>query len=216
DTQTSYLLSLAFGLLPDALVGAAVDRLASNIANRGNRLSTGFLGVALLCPVLTDHGRADLAYALLHQTEYPSWGYAIRHGATTIWERWDGWTEATGFQSAAMNSFNHYALGSIGEWLFRYVAGIDQDEESVGYRRVLIHPVPGGRLTRAEAWFESEQGRIESAWRLHDGLFDLTVRIPPGASARICVPTSAPDAVLESGLPVTEAEELTVGEARPG
>jgi len=216
DTQTGYLLSLAFGLLPDALVSAAVDRLASNIASRGNRLSTGFLGVALLCPVLTDHGRADLAYALLHQTEYPSWGYAIRRGATTIWERWDGWTEASGFQSPAMNSFNHYALGSIGEWLFRCVAGIDQDTESAGYRRVLIRPVPGGKVTWAKAWFESEQGRIESAWQLRGELLGLTVRIPPGAMARICVPTSAPDAVLESGRPVTEAEDLTVCESPPG
>ena len=105
---------------------AAVDHLAADVEKRGNRLTTGFVGVALLCPVLADHGRADLAYALLQQEEFPSWGYSIRHGATTIWERWDGWTEHGGFQSAAMNSFNHYSLGSVGDWLFGRVAGIDQ------------------------------------------------------------------------------------------
>jgi alpha-L-rhamnosidase len=117
-TQTAYLMALGFDLLPPDLVEAAVHHLATDIEQRGNRLTTGFVGVPLLCPVLSEHGRSDLAYALLHQEEFPSWGYSIRHGATTIWERWDGWTEHGGFQSAAMNSFNHYSLGSIGDWLY--------------------------------------------------------------------------------------------------
>ena len=138
--------------------------LAADIEKRDNRLTTGFVGVALLCPVLADHGRADLAYALLHQEEFPSWGYSIRHGATTIWERWDGWTEHGGFQSAAMNSFNHYSLGSVGDWLFGRVAGIDQTPGSVAYRELLLRPLPGGRLTWARAEQETARGRVACGW----------------------------------------------------
>ena len=118
---------------------------------------------ALLCPVLAEHGRADLAYALLHQDEYPSWGYSIRHGATTIWERWDGWTDHGGFQSAAMNSFNHYSLGSVGDWLFGRVAGIDQTA-AVGRRTAscCCGPLPGGRLT----WARAEQETVRGTGRL--------------------------------------------------
>ena len=143
---------------------AAVEHLAADIEKRDNRLTTGFVGVALLCPVLADHGRADLAYALLHQEEFPSWGYSIRHGATTIWERWDGWTEHGGFQSAAMNSFNHYSLGSVGDWLFGRVAGIDQTPGSVAYRELLLRPLPGGRLTWARAEQETARGRVACGW----------------------------------------------------
>ncbi|MGK5684084.1 family 78 glycoside hydrolase catalytic domain [Actinoplanes sp. URMC 104] len=159
-TQTAYLLALAFDLLPPDLVGPAVEHLAADVEKRGNRLTTGFVGVSLLCPVLTEHGRADLAYALLHQEEFPSWGYSIRHGATTIWERWDGWTEHGGFQSAAMNSFNHYSLGSVGEWLYGRVAGIDQAPGSVAYRELLLRPTPGGKLTWARAEQETVRGSV--------------------------------------------------------
>ncbi|MFD0855866.1 family 78 glycoside hydrolase catalytic domain, partial [Actinomadura adrarensis] len=146
-TQTGYLLALAFDLMPERLVPDAVSHLVADIEARDRHLTTGFAGVALLCPVLTEHGHADLAYALLHQDTYPSWTYSIRHGATTIWERWDGWTEEHGFQSPAMNSFNHYSLGSVGDWLYGGVAGIGQAPGSVAYRRLLLRPQVGGRLT---------------------------------------------------------------------
>jgi alpha-L-rhamnosidase len=216
-TQTGYLLALAFGLLPDELVPAAVDHLAGDIEKRDNRLTTGFVGVALLCPVLSEHGRGDLAYALLHQDEFPSWGYTIRHGATTIWERWDGWTEHGGFQSAAMNSFNHYSLGSVGDWLFGGVAGIDQTAESVAYREVLLRPLPGGRLTWARAEQETARGRVACGWSLADGRITVTATVPPGSTAVLEIPTADPDSVRESDAPaasrpgVLGVEPSTVG-----
>jgi len=200
-TQTGYLLALAFGLLPDALVPAAVEHLAADIEKRDYRLTTGFVGVALLCPVLAEHGRADLAYALLHQEEYPSWGYTIRHGATTIWERWDGWTEHGGFQSPAMNSFNHYSLGSVGDWLYGRVAGIDQTPSSVAYRELLLRPLPGGRLTWARAEQDTVRGRVACGWSLADGRLTVTVTVPPGSTAVLELPTSDPGSVRENDAP---------------
>ncbi|MEN3614277.1 alpha-L-rhamnosidase C-terminal domain-containing protein [Plantactinospora sp. ZYX-F-223] len=142
--------------------------------------------MALLCPVLADHGRADLAYALLHQDEYPSWGYSIRHGATTIWERWDGWTDHAGFQSPAMNSFNHYSLGSVGDWLFGRVAGIDQTAPSVAYRELLLRPLPGGRLRWARAEQETVRGRVACGWSVEEGRIAVTATVPPGSVLDVC------------------------------
>jgi alpha-L-rhamnosidase len=200
-TQTGYLLALAFGLLPEELVPAAVDHLAADIEKRDHRLTTGFVGTALLCPVLADHGRADLAYALLHQEEFPSWAYSIRHGATTIWERWDGWTDHGGFQSAAMNSFNHYSLGSVGDWLFGRVAGIDQTPDSVAYRELWLRPLPGGRLTWARAEQETARGRVACGWSLSGGRITVTVTVPPGSTAVLEIPTTDPHSVHESDAP---------------
>jgi alpha-L-rhamnosidase len=194
-TQTGYLLALAFGLMPEALVPKAVEHLAADVEKRGNRLSTGFVGVALLCPVLSEHGRGDLAYALLHQQEYPSWGYSIRHGATTIWERWDGWTEHGGFQAATMNSFNHYSLGSVGDWLYGRVAGIDQTPASVAYRELLLRPLPGGRLTWARAQQETVRGQVACGWSITDGRITVTATVPPGCTAVLEIPTSDPRSV---------------------
>jgi alpha-L-rhamnosidase len=201
-TQTAYLLALGFGLLPDELVPAAVDHLAADISKRGNRLTTGFVGVSLLCPVLTEHGREDLAYALLHQDEFPSWGYSIRHGATTIWERWDGWTEHGGFQSAAMNSFNHYSLGSVGDWLFGRVAGIDQTPGSVAYDELLLRPTPGGKLTWARAEQETARGRVCCGWDLDGGQLTVVVAVPPGSTAVLEIPTPDPGSVRHDDAPV--------------
>jgi alpha-L-rhamnosidase len=201
-TQTAYLLALGFDLLPDDLVEAAVGHLAADIDKRGNRLTTGFVGVPLLCPVLSEHGRADLAYALLHQEEFPSWGYSIRHGATTIWERWDGWTEHGGFQSAAMNSFNHYSLGSIGDWLFGHVAGIGQTPSSVAYRDLLLRPTPGGKLAWARAEQETARGLVSCGWSLDGDQLTITVVVPPGSTAVLEFPTPDPGSVRQSGAPV--------------
>jgi alpha-L-rhamnosidase len=203
-TQTGYLLALAFGLLPAQLVPAAVGHLAVDIEKRDNRLTTGFVGVPLLCPVLTEHGRADLAYGLLHQEEFPSWGYSIRHGATTIWERWDGWTDHGGFQAAAMNSFNHYSLGSVGDWLYGHVAGIDQTAGSVAYRELLLRPRPGGRLTWARAEQETARGRVACGWSIADGRITVTATVPPGSTAVLEIPTDDPASVREGDAPAAD------------
>jgi alpha-L-rhamnosidase len=209
DTQTGYLLALAFDLLPAALVPRAVARLAELVEAAGPGVTTGFLGVGLIAPVLDAHGRADLAHALLRRTEAPSWLHPLRHGATTIWERWDGYTEERGFQAAAMNSFNHYALGSVGEWLYQGVAGLGQAPGSAGYRELLIRPRPGG-LAAASAEYESVRGTVRSAWTREDGRFRLRVTVPPGATATVLVPTRDPGTVREGGVPVAEAPGVRV------
>lgn len=209
-TQTGYLLAIAGDLLTGETVSPAMRHLAADITARGSHLTTGFIGVPLLCPVLTEHGRSDLAYDLLHQDGYPSWAYSIHRGATTIWERWDGWTEERGFQSPAMNSFNHYSLGSIGEWLYRYVAGIDQDSESVGYRDLVLAPTPGGRLSWAQVHYESIRGLIASAWRLRDTEIEVDVRIPPGAEATVRIPCCVPDTAMENGFRLGDNPDVTL------
>ncbi|WP_207755442.1 alpha-L-rhamnosidase [Nonomuraea cypriaca] len=202
DTQTGYLLALAHGLVPTELVPAAVGHLVSDLERRGRRLTTGFAGVGLLGPVLSAYGHEELAYSLLHDDRYPSWGYSIKRGATTIWERWDGWTEESGFGPVAMNSFNHYALGSVGAWLYSGVAGLGQEDDSAGFRRPLVRPLPGGALTWAEAAYDTPLGRLSSRWELNDGTLTLSVRIPPGAQATIHVPATDPSSVHESGTPL--------------
>lgn len=209
DTQTGYLLALAFGLLPDEHTEGAAGRLAQLIEAAGPALQTGFLGVALAAPVLDAHGRDDLAHALLNRTEVPSWLYPLRHGATTIWERWDGWTPDTGFRAPAMNSFNHYALGSIGEWLHRGVAGLDQSAGSTGYRHLRIAPRPGG-LTHAGSAYESVRGAVGVRWQRDAGTIELRLRVPPGASADVHVPTTDPGSVRESGTDPTAGEHITL------
>ncbi|MQA80287.1 MAG: Bacterial alpha-L-rhamnosidase [Streptosporangiales bacterium] len=207
-TQTGQLLALAFGLLPDRLVDAVFGHLVRSVEERGNRLTTGFVGVALLCPTLAGHGRADLAHALLAQTAYPSWGYSVVNGATTIWERWDAWTADRGTQSAAMNSFNHYALGSVGEWLYTGVAGLDQAPGSVAWREAVVRPRVGGALTRASAEYDSVRGRFASRWQVDGDTFTLDVTVPPGAEATVYVPTADPDSVRESGDVLDDAPHV--------
>ena len=188
DTQTGYVLALRFGLLPDALRPLAAKRLVQNIAAKNSHLSTGFVGVGYLCPVLTEAGYADVAYTLLLNTTFPSWGYSITQGATTIWERWDGYTPEKGFQDTGMNSFNHYSLGSVGEWLQRYVAGIDTDPGRAGFAHIRIQPYPDRRLSFVRASFESVRGRIESAWTLDGGTFALSVTVPANTAATVTLP----------------------------
>jgi len=188
-TQTGCLMALAWDLLPEELVPFVLGQLVEDLEGRDRRLTTGFLGVALLCPVLAEHGRADLAYAVLLQEEYPSWGYSIKHGATTIWERWDGWTEHRGFQTVAMNSFNHYSLGSVGEWLYRGAAGIDQASDDAGFRELRIRPHFTDKLERVSAGFESTRGLIRSEWaRNEQSGVELSVEVPPGCRATVVLP----------------------------
>ena len=209
DTQTAYVLALHFDLIPATLRPMAGERLVALIEARGGHLTTGFVGVGYLCPVLTSIGRSDVAYRLLLNETFPSWGYSIQHGATTIWERWDGWTADKGFQDPGMNSFNHYSLGSVGQWLYQTVAGIDTLEP--GFQRVLIQPQPGGGLTWVRAAHDSIRGRIESQWQLEDGQFKLRIVIPTNTTATVRLPYPTPatlegaiDQRLEHGLPVFE------------
>ena len=187
DTQTGYGLALAFNLLPEKLRPAAVAHLRRAIARRGRHLSTGFVGTALLCPVLTKEGAHDLACRLLLNEDYPSWLMPVRNGATTMWERWNSWTPNGGFGPVSMNSFNHYAFGAVGDWMARAVAGLNP--ASPGYRTLWFHPRPGGGLTRASAWHETPYGRAESAWRIVGSRVICTFLVPANTSAQAVIPS---------------------------
>ena len=184
ETQTSYVLALRFGLLNENKAKKAARRLSDDLQAKGH-LTTGFLGVGHLLPVLTMIGRDDLAMMLLLREEYPGWGYSIRQGATTIWERWDGWTEAKGFQDPGMNSFNHYALGSCGEWLFSRLAGIQLDPEVPGFKRFLLDPLFAREIGWVDASYETPYGTIASRWRIEDGKTVWDFEVPPNSSAQV-------------------------------
>jgi alpha-L-rhamnosidase len=197
DSQTSYVLALMFDLLPENLQPKAVNYLVEDIKSRKNHLSTGFLGTPYLCKVLSDNGRADVAYDLLFQETYPSWLYPVKMGATTIWERWDGQKTDSTFQDIGMNSFNHYAYGAIGDWLYRVVAGIELGK--VGYKHILIQPQPTSKLNFARAYFESNYGHIDSKWERKDGKMHLNIQIPPNTTATIRLPNAKMADITEGG-----------------
>ncbi|PLT45272.1 Alfa-L-rhamnosidase [Paenibacillus pasadenensis] len=209
-TQTSYALALMFDLLEPGQRQQAADRLAALVEESGHQLTTGFVGTPYLCHVLTRFGHAELAYRLLERREYPSWLYPVTKGATTIWEHWDGIKPDGSFWSRDMNSYNHYAYGAVGDWLFGSVAGIDADESGPGYRSIRLRPVPGGTLSFAEAELDSPYGPIRSAWsRRPDGGFAYEFEVPAGATARVCLPGAAEEGSTESGRPVREAEGVS-------
>ena len=210
DTQCVYALALKFDLLPDELRPKAVQYLADDIAAKGNHLSTGFVGVSYLLPVLTEGGRLDVAYALLMQDTFPSWLFSVKQGATTIWERWDGWTPEKGFQDAGMNSFNHYSLGSCGEWLYDTVAGIGWDPEAPGYKHLVIQPRPGGGLTSVKAGLHTVYGQINSAWTVADGKFTYDLTIPANTTAIVTLPTTDAAGITEGGKPLGEIKEAVL------
>lgn len=185
ETQTSYLLTLAWDLAPQHQSETLVRNLVASIRDNGNLLSTGFLGVNLLGPTLTRFGHSEIAVDLLLEERFPSWGYSISQGATTIWERWDGWTEANGFHTPNMNSFNHYSLGSVGEWIYRQLAGIDQAQSSVAYREIVFEPILSERLDYVRAEFESPRGLVRSGWSRSGSDFLIEVSVPPGSTGEV-------------------------------
>jgi len=206
ETQTGYLLALAMDLIPEDLRLRSAEHLVENIKQKDWHLSTGFVGAGYLLPVLSQLGHSGVAYRLLLNETFPSWGYSIKQGATTIWERWDGWTEEKGFQDPGMNSFNHYAFGSVGEWLFRFVAGIDLDAEVPAYKRFKIQPHVGGGLEYAKAEYNSIHGKIVSGWKLEKGNLLMDITIPANTSAFVYVPAEDISQVTESGKPVKDSE----------
>jgi alpha-L-rhamnosidase len=201
NTQCCYAMALKFDLLPEELRAKAAQYLEEDIKAKGWHLSTGFVGVSYLLPVLTQAGKVETAYRLLMQDTFPSWLFSVKHGATTIWERWDGWTPERGFQNPGMNSFNHYSLGSCGQWLFDSAAGIGLDPEKPGFRHIIIHPRVGGGLTSASASLRSLRGLIASSWSLKDGTCTLDVTLPANTTATVYVPAANAAAVQESGQP---------------
>jgi alpha-L-rhamnosidase len=189
-TQTGHLLAINFGDADRKLQG---PKLLEDVASRNYHLSTGFIGVGMLLPTLTEIGATDVAYRLLLQDTYPSWLFPVKNGATTIWERWDGWTPDHGFQTPTMNSFNHYSLGSCGQWMFETAAGIAP--ASPGFKAIEIRPIPGGGLKTVSASYESPYGTIRTKWVVDGNQFKLWVTIPPNTQADVVVPGTGAAAV---------------------
>jgi alpha-L-rhamnosidase len=204
-TQTAYVLALQFDLIPEKHRAVAMTELTRDIEKRGMHLSTGFVGASYLPHVLSNNGRLDMAYALLNQKTWPSWLYAVTQGATTIWERWDGWTHERGFQDPGMNSFNHYAYGAIGEWIYAIVAGIDLDEGQPGFKHIIMKPRPGGEIKSAKATYDSIHGEILSDWKLVKNGFDWKLSIPANTTATIHVPGKPGSVVSEGDKDVLKA-----------
>ena len=214
-TQTAYVLALKFDLLPETLRAQAVEELVADLERRGMHLSTGFLGTPYLASVLSENGRLDVAYALLNQRTWPSWLYPVTQGATTIWERWDGWTEENGFQSPTMNSFNHYAYGAIGAWLYSTVTGIEIDSHAPGYKHMILRPQPGGGLTDACAKLQTLYGEVVSAWKMREGRLEYTVIVPPNTTATVHLPAGfAGEVTLNGRVASGSVHEVKAGEYR--
>jgi len=185
-------------MLPEDLRAGAAERLARDVRSF-KHITTGFLGAPLICHVLSDYGYFDEAFMLLNRREYPSWLYPITKGATTIWERWDGIKPDGSFQDKGMNSFNHYAYGAIGEWLYRVVAGLELDVQKPGYKHIVTQPHPGGEMTRAKAVHQSLYGQVVSGWEQKDGQLQVTIEIPANTTATVRLPQARLDRVRKVG-----------------
>ena len=222
STQTSYLMALKFGLLPETSVERAREILREKIENNGYKLSTGFIGTSILNQTLSEQGMDDLAYDLLLQRENPSWLYSVDQGATTIWERWDSYTKESGFNKHEwnMNSFNHYSYGVVSEWMFRRVAGIEADEAQPGFKHFFLMPTPDERtyfpagqerITSVKASHGSGYGLIRSEWqRTDDGRIAYTATVPANTTATLYLPlVNENDEIFESGNALEEAEGVT-------
>ncbi|KAA9035645.1 Bacterial alpha-L-rhamnosidase [Ginsengibacter hankyongi] len=216
STQTAYVLALNFDMLPESLRTQAAERLVENIKSYNNHLSTGFLGTPYLCHVLTRFGYDDVAYKLLLQTTYPSWLYPVKMGATTIWERWDGEKPDSTFENPGMNSFNHYAYGAIGDWMYRKMVGLDTYEDGVGYKHIKIQPHIGGGFTYASASLQTYYGKVSNSWKIENHKILMDVEIPANTKATVFVPAESADAIKESGNVLSQVLGIKLKNSKDG
>jgi alpha-L-rhamnosidase len=208
DTQTDYVLALSFDLLDAVRQKQAAQHLVENIEKRSWHLSTGFVGTKSLMLTLAGIGRNDVAWRLIHNDTFPSWGFSIRHGATSIWERWDGWTPEKGFQDPKMNSFAHYSFGAVYQWMVENIGGIQSDGPA--YKHILIAPQPDDKLTFADTTYDSIRGPIETHWKKVGRHFRLKVTIPANTTATVVMPAADVVSVFESGRQVEKAPGVKV------
>jgi alpha-L-rhamnosidase len=205
ETQTGYVLALYFGLVPQDLRQAATDRLIQKIKDNHWLLGTGFLGTPYLLEVLADNGHSDLAYRLLLNRQYPSWGYLIDHGATTTWERWNG-DQMLG--DPAMNSYNHYAYGAVAAWIYGYAAGVDGTVADPGFHTVYLHPHFDSRLGNMNFSYESSYGTVVSNWKVTRTNVVWTVTVPPNTTGLLPVDATNASGYLLDGIPVASSPKV--------
>ncbi|PTX95182.1 alpha-L-rhamnosidase [Spartobacteria bacterium LR76] len=207
-TQTAYTLALHFDLIPENVRAAAARALVQDIRQRDYHIATGFVGTPYILDVLTRAGYLDIAYRLLEQETFPSWLFPVKNGATTIWERWDGWTPERGFQDKGMNSFNHYAYGAVGDWMYRHLAGLELDEDAPGYRHIIFQPKPGGSITWASARLETAQGMAGISWKISGGTLEVELTIPENARGTFVPPAGFPQPSFPAFGPGTHVLRL--------
>jgi alpha-L-rhamnosidase len=200
ETQTAYLLSIAFNLIPAGLQKKAAGHLVELIRAADGHLRTGFLGTPFIASVLDRMGYTDIAFSVLFKETYPSWFYSIHQGATTMWERWNSYSHTDGFGKVSMNSFNHYAYGAIGQWMVERIAGLAPDPRHPGYKHFFVNPAIGGPLTSAKAELETPFGTASSAWEKSGSTVVMNVVVPPNASATIEFPNGRPSETVSAGI----------------
>ncbi len=191
-TQTAIVLVLRFGLYEENERQALIDKLVEMIAENGGRMTTGFLGTPNILHALSENGRTDVAYDLLFQEKAPSWLFSVNHGATTIWEHWDSIREDGTFWSKGMNSFNHYAYGSVYDWIFGVALGVNVDDDGAGYEKITVTPHPDRRLGFAKGFTETRRGKVQVYWRYWGHRVRYEITVPAGTSAKICLPGKEP------------------------
>ncbi|GAL72665.1 alfa-L-rhamnosidase [Jejuia pallidilutea] len=206
ETQTSYLLAIYFDLLKPETKIKAQKHLLKEIEKANNHLGTGFLGTPILPKVLDEMGEIDLMYKILFKETYPSWFYSINQGATTMWERWNSYSKAEGYNAESMNSLNHYAYGAIGQWMYERIAGIAP--LTPGYKKIRIAPVPNDILSSASASVNTPYGEASSSWKMDNETFTLDVVIPPNTTAEITVPYATPKNTLINGSTINKYSNI--------
>ncbi|MDO4285371.1 MAG: family 78 glycoside hydrolase catalytic domain [Eubacteriales bacterium] len=209
DTQTAMVLALYFDIAPQEARGRLIEALRAKLEEENVHLTTGFVGTPYLCPALTENGLAQYAYTLLLNEDFPSWLYEVNMGATTVWERWNSVLPDGMISDTGMNSLNHYAYGSIVEWMYRYMCGLNPDKDEPGFRRFTIRPYPDARFGQVEMRYESVYGTIRSGWKQEDGAWVFTVRVPFDTQARF----ELPEAVLEEAKVCVRRADGTVLES---
>lgn len=211
ETQTAQAVALYFDLLTPEQRRVAAEHLAERVRIDHTKLTTGFVGTPCLCPALSQNGLNEYAYALLLQTECPSWLYEVSMGATTMWERWNSVRPDGSFGPVGMNSLNHYAFGAISEWLYKWVAGINPVEDAPGFKRALLRPMPNSQLQHAAASLKTPYGTLRSGWKLTENGIELEFEIPFNVTAEIVLPDTDGAEVMENGARLTGASPLTRG-----
>ena len=184
ETQTAMLLPLNFGLTEEKHKTAVAENLAKDVEERGKHPSTGFLGTKYILPTLSDYGYHELAYETATNKEYPSWGYMVENGATSMWELWNSDSE----KPEGMNSRNHFALGSIGEWFYSHIAGIRIDDNNPGFKHSIIAPLPAKGLDWAKGSIITPYGPLKSEWEVEEGKMTLNISIPANTTATVKIP----------------------------
>ena len=209
DAQACYAMALYYGIYPEKLEDAMEKRMIEKFIPYDGRMNTGFHSTLPLMKELVKRGYEDKAFQLLETTEFPSWGYSIEQGATSIWERWDGYVKGRGVQGAGMNSFNHYAFGAVGEWMYQNILGIQPDDNNPGFTHFILKPMPKGTLTRAKGSYNSISGKIETEWEKNDNQFKYDFTIPANTSARIYIPSENSENITINGETLPDIMEKT-------